>query len=113
MNSSLSTTIVSPWFDRSNQEYGKCMRFRYLIQGHGSNVQIFQSVFGDEMGKKRIWMDENRMKAVWNYGQISIAAVSKSQVNQIFTCNSVVKAINPYRIRLSDNETLVPSRGWT
>lgn len=81
--------VRSPWYNRSADGYGKCLKFRYMLLGAGKNsLRLYQidDIFSRE---RRIWQDESIGDNFWRYGQVSISGVTQHQVKralQIFQC---------------------------
>lgn len=79
--------LVSPWYNRSTEGFGKCLQFRYLMFGPGAKtLKIFQEL---EMGPRQIWKDFNNNVPFWRYGQVSLTSVARHKV-RAGHCKTVV-----------------------
>lgn len=81
-NNESTAEFVSPWFSKSKESYGKCLRFKYKFIGPGaSSLTIFQKM---DYGSKRqtIWTEQaiGISSKSWHYGQTSISAISNFRV---------------------------------
>ena len=71
--------LVSPWYNRSAEGFGKCLQFRFLKFGPGAKaLKIYQEL---EMGPRQIWTDANNIDPFWRYGQVSLTSVARYKVS--------------------------------
>lgn len=76
--------MVSPWFNRSAEGYGACLKFRYSLYGPGAeSLRIFQKTDLQE-DERPLWVDHNSTYGHWRYGQVSVSSVNKYQVTRQF-----------------------------
>ena len=82
--SSNSTTkrarVRSPWYNRSADGYGKCLKFRYMILGAGNNNLRLYQINSNFSRESPIWQDESTGDDSWQYGQVSVSGVTEHQV---------------------------------
>lgn len=70
--------LVSPWYNRSAEGFGKCLQFRFLMFGPGAKaLKIYQEL---EMRPRQIWKDSNNIVPFWRYGQVSLTSVARNKV---------------------------------
>ena len=74
--------VRSPWYNRSADGYGKCLKFRYMLLGAGNNsLRLYQ--IDDIFSRERpIWQDESGGDDSWRYGQVSVSGVTDHQVKR-------------------------------
>ena len=82
-----SAVYVSPLFPKSEDSYGKCLKFKYKMVGAGmKSLTIYQEMpYGFD--KQPIWTDEasGLTRYMWHYGQTSISTISSFRVSNIKT----------------------------
>ncbi|XP_078369213.1 uncharacterized protein LOC144653157 isoform X3 [Oculina patagonica] len=67
--------LVSPWYNRSAEGFGKCLQFRFLMFGPGAKaLEIHQE---NEINKRQIWKDTNNTVPFWRYGQVSLTSTAR------------------------------------
>lgn len=70
--------LVSPWYNRSAEGFGKCLQFRFLMFGPGAKaLEIHQE---NEINKRQIWKDTNNTVPFWRYGQVSLTSTARYKV---------------------------------
>ena len=77
-----SALYVSPLLAKSEDSYGKCLKFKYQIVGPGAkSLTIYQEMpYG--FGKQAIWTDDVRGPGdLWQSGQTSISTISSFRVS--------------------------------
>lgn len=74
--------VVSPWYNRSAEGFGKCLQFRFLMFGPGAKaLQIYQDL---GMGHERqIWKNSNNTVPFWRHGQVSLTSIARYKVGNI------------------------------
>lgn len=77
----LGTVIyVSPWYDRSEDWYGRCLKFKYKFSGSGARALWIYQKLDYYFDKIPIWVANDKSNTSWRYGQVSITTVSRYQV---------------------------------
>lgn len=70
--------LVSPWYNRSAEGFGKCLQFRFLMFGPGAKaLEIHQEL---ETSQRQIWKDFNNTVPFWRYGQVSLTSIARYKV---------------------------------
>lgn len=79
--------FVSPLFPKSNESYGKCLKFKYKFVGPGAtSLRIYQKM---DYGYPRqpIWAQDasGGLSDIWHYAQTSISTISSFRVRKLVT----------------------------
>ena len=72
--------LMSPWYNRSAEGHGRCLKFRYMFLGSGNaTLKLYQrtNILPRE---NPIWEGTSAGDNSWQYGQVSIAGVTESQL---------------------------------
>ena len=73
----------SPWYNRSEDWYGSCLKFKYKLHGPGAkSLRLYQKLPYDFV-KQPIWVDYNSTDNVWKHAQVSLTTVSRYKVRLI------------------------------
>ena len=79
----MSTAVyVSPLLAKSDDSYGKCLKFKYKIVGPGAKSLTIYQEMSYGFGKQPIWTDDVRGPGyMWQFGQTSISTISSFMVS--------------------------------
>lgn len=81
--SNLSTAIiVSPMFPKSNESYGKCLKFKYKLVGPGAKSLMIYQELDYGYARQPIWIEDavDLPSDIWHYGQTSVTSISSFRV---------------------------------
>lgn len=72
--------LISPWYNRSVEGHGRCLKFRYMFLGSGNTTLRLCQRNNILPRENPIWEDTTTGDNSWQYGQVSVSGVTENQL---------------------------------